>query len=302
MSDIYSPTPLEILEFRGGPNDDVTAFLGAIKRVGVIQGRHSDDEWMVSYTESCLRGDAMEWFDEMSSEATPMDWRSLRKEFLRRFHRRDASPPPPPAAAAPGRYPIVQASTNAPLPNSVKTRFRGTQANGVFKILILGNSGVGKSCLLSRFLGHGWAPSMIPTVGIHHEVHNEMAWREDNKFTLEMMAFWDPSGTEHYYSLLAPYCRGTTSVWIIYDITDQKSFQDVRRWFNLVVQENPTAKPFMRLLANKRDLSAHRVIQEQQGRDLAKKLGAHFLELSAKTNEGVQDIRVSLGVVKKEQV
>ncbi|KAG8991149.1 hypothetical protein FRB94_012706 [Tulasnella sp. JGI-2019a] len=97
------PSPLEYLEFGGRPHEDVSRFLGDIKRAAVIQGRHSDDEWMVSYAESCLRGDAMEWFDEMASDDAAMDWRTLRKAFLRRFHRRDsylASSSPPPAASS----------------------------------------------------------------------------------------------------------------------------------------------------------------------------------------------------------
>ncbi|KAG8981363.1 hypothetical protein FRB93_008729, partial [Tulasnella sp. JGI-2019a] len=85
------PAPLEELEFRGGPNEDVSNFLGAIKRAAVKQGRHSDNQWMASYTESCLRGDAMGWFDEMGPDVATIDWTSLRRAFLRQFR---AAPPP----------------------------------------------------------------------------------------------------------------------------------------------------------------------------------------------------------------
>ncbi|KAG8991669.1 hypothetical protein FRB94_012352 [Tulasnella sp. JGI-2019a] len=100
MSDISSPPPLEDLEFRGGPTEDVTRFLAAIKRAAVIQGRHSDDEWMISYIESCLGGDAMAWFDELGPEVTT-DWRSLRKALLHRFHKPDSYTAQSPIAAAP---------------------------------------------------------------------------------------------------------------------------------------------------------------------------------------------------------
>ncbi|KAG8987514.1 hypothetical protein FRB94_001808 [Tulasnella sp. JGI-2019a] len=95
--DISSSTPLEDLEFWGRPNEVVSRFLGAIMRAAIIQGRHSDEEWMVAYTESCLRGDALEWFDNTSADVAKMEWSSLRKALLRRFHRPDpymASPPP----------------------------------------------------------------------------------------------------------------------------------------------------------------------------------------------------------------
>ncbi|KAG9020940.1 hypothetical protein FRB95_003195 [Tulasnella sp. JGI-2019a] len=95
--DISSSTPLEDLEFWGRPNEVVSRFLGAIMRAAIIQGRHSDEGWMVAYTESCLRGDALEWFDNTSADVAKMEWSSLRKALLCRFHRPDpymASPPP----------------------------------------------------------------------------------------------------------------------------------------------------------------------------------------------------------------
>ncbi|KAG9001189.1 hypothetical protein FRB93_012271 [Tulasnella sp. JGI-2019a] len=94
---ISSPAALEDLKFRGGPNEDVSDFLGAIRRAAVQQDRHMDNEWMVAYTESCLRGDAMEWFDELGPAVATMDWISLRKAFLHRFR---TTPSPPAAAAA----------------------------------------------------------------------------------------------------------------------------------------------------------------------------------------------------------
>ncbi|KAG9027004.1 hypothetical protein FRB95_008205 [Tulasnella sp. JGI-2019a] len=110
--DVSSPKPPEDLEFWGRPNEVVSRFLGAIMRAAVIQGRHSDEEWMVAYTESCLRGDALEWFDNMSADAARMEWSSLRKALLRRFHRPDSymASPPPSAVATEG---TVAAATEA---------------------------------------------------------------------------------------------------------------------------------------------------------------------------------------------
>ncbi|KAG8985906.1 hypothetical protein FRB93_005581 [Tulasnella sp. JGI-2019a] len=143
---ISEVSPLEVVIFRGGPNEDVSEFLGAIRRVAVIQGRHSDDEWMVSYTESCLRGYAMGWFDEVSSGVPTMDWKSLRKAFLGRFRIQDSYPAYalPPAAVpqastvAASRRPMVQ---KAPLPVTVDDSFGDLRAQGFFKKLIIGNSG-----------------------------------------------------------------------------------------------------------------------------------------------------------------
>ncbi|KAG9001130.1 GTP-binding protein [Tulasnella sp. JGI-2019a] len=300
---ISEVSPLEVVIFRGGPNEDVSEFLGAIRRVAVIQGRHSDDEWMVSYTESCLRGYAMGWFDEVSSGVPTMDWKSLRKAFLGRFRIQDSYPAYalPPAAVpqastvAASRRPMVQ---KAPLPVTVDDSFGDLRAQGFFKKLIIGNSGVGKSCLLSRYLGHGWVPSNTPTAGIHFEV-NYLLFGDES--TLVKDVYWDASGTEECRTLLGPYCQGMDRIWIVYDVTDPKSFQDVRQWLDLVVRHNPTAKWKLRLIGNKCDLYDLRVIQMQQGRDLASELGIpQFFETSARTNEGVQKMHNNnLGVIKR---
>ncbi|KAG9035084.1 GTP-binding protein [Tulasnella sp. JGI-2019a] len=404
ISGIPSPAPLEELKFRGGPNEDVSDFLGAIKRAAIKQDRHLDDKWMVSYAESCLRGDAMEWFDEMGPDVATMDWMSLRKAFLLQFR---AAPPSSstvaataakiarasketalatneaaeaateavatarrakklnPTAAKKARAatptdtaaatdvvasveaasraataaatraakaatmaevtaaelkaavekataaataataaaemvaaaanrrpnPIVEEPPTVPRPVSVDNVFRGIQATCFSKVLFLGNVGVGKSCLLSRQLGRGWVSSTTPTVGIHYETSTRLARFEAGDLVVDKQAFWDASGKDEYRSLIGPYCPGTTRIWIVYDITDQKSFQDVRRWFDLVMQHNSTAKTILRLVGNKCDLHNRRVVQQQQGRDLAKELGiSQFYETSAKTNEGIQEM------------
>ncbi|KAG9022350.1 hypothetical protein FRB95_014924 [Tulasnella sp. JGI-2019a] len=99
MLDVSNPAPLEGLEFWGRPDEDVSRFLGAIMRAAVIQGRHPDKQWMFAYTESCLRGDAMEWFDNMSADVARMEWSSLRKAPPRQFHRPNSYMAPPPLAA-----------------------------------------------------------------------------------------------------------------------------------------------------------------------------------------------------------
>ncbi|KAG8992321.1 GTP-binding protein [Tulasnella sp. JGI-2019a] len=281
---------IEILEFRGSANEDVTAFLGAIKRVAIMHGRHLDYEWLISYTESCLRGDAMRWFYKTDPRTTIKDWSALCRLFLDRFDTPDIHPANPPApAAAAIRRPNAYEVPKAPLPITVGPEFgrHKAKANDVYKILFIGNSGVGKSCLLSRHLGYGWVSSSTPTVGIHFEVQH-LVLRE-NTFLIKGV-YWNISGAEDR-NQLGPYYKGINVVWIVYDVTDQKSFQDVRQWFNLVKQYCSTVHTML-LIGNKRDEYDRRVIQEQQGRDLAKELGiSKFFETSARTNEGVQQIR-----------
>ncbi|KAG9014310.1 Ras- protein Rab-1A [Tulasnella sp. JGI-2019a] len=295
--DVTSPPLLEELKFYGGPDEDVSDFLGAIQRVAIIQGKHSDSEWIVSYTESCLRGDALDWLIERDpDEVDTMDWRTLRKILLRQFRRRDSHPvyTPPPAAAAATSRPIVQEAPTAPLPATIGTDFSGTKAkaSSVNKILVLGNRGVGKSYLLSRAFGHGWISEPTSTVGIHHQTIPRLVQKGGRGgYTLVKQALWDVSGTEECGSKLGPYCRGMNEIWIVYDVTDQESFQGVRQWFKFVMQYNPEAKAVLYLIGNKCDLYDRRVIHKQQGRNLADELGIpRYFETSARTNEGVMGL------------
>ncbi|KAG8988292.1 GTP-binding protein [Tulasnella sp. JGI-2019a] len=80
-------------------------------------------------------------------------------------------------------------------------------------------------------------------------------------------------------------------MWIVYDITDLRSFQDVRLWHNIILQHRPAAREKIRLIGNKIDLYDRRVVQTQQGRDLARELGIpEFFKTSAKTYEGVLEL------------
>ncbi|KAG8879015.1 hypothetical protein FRB98_005877, partial [Tulasnella sp. 332] len=112
-------TTLEPLTFGGAPSEDVTAFLGAVKRIAVVQGRQRDDQWIVDYVESCLRGDAMRWFDGIGSGVTQLEWGPLRRLFLQRFNNCNVStlsaPAPAPAAPPAGPHsPITVVSTSIP--------------------------------------------------------------------------------------------------------------------------------------------------------------------------------------------
>ncbi|KAG8982610.1 GTP-binding protein [Tulasnella sp. JGI-2019a] len=186
------------------------------------------------------------------------------------------------------RFPLQLATTSATIRQLPFTRCSLLETVPRSQFL-----GVGKSCILSRHIGHGWIPSSTPTAGIHFEVHNLLICEGS---ILIKDVYWDVSGTEDR-SQLGPYCMGMDAIWIVYDVTDQKSFEDVRQWFDLVMQYRSKADG-IRLIGNKRDIHNRRVVQTQQGHDLAKALAIpQFFEMSARTNEGVQEMQVDhLGV------
>ncbi|KAG9023951.1 Ras- protein Rab-1A [Tulasnella sp. JGI-2019a] len=175
----------EVLTFDGSDTSDVTTFLQNVKRVAFSQGRQRDNDWLVDYAEASLTGDALRWFHELEEE-TVDSWKALRGAFLHRFKK----PIPVSAPAAAPMSPAIPIRPNTqPLtrvlpPTSIYTENPWDTS----KILIVGDSGVGKSSLLARYLCGVWMPSIPPTVGIHYETCGEK--RGDDKLILHV---WDAS-------------------------------------------------------------------------------------------------------------
>ncbi|KAG8992826.1 GTP-binding protein Rab-3D [Tulasnella sp. JGI-2019a] len=269
----------ELLTFDGSDTSDVTTFLQNVKRVAFSQGRQRDNDWLVDYAEASLTGDALRWFHELD-EDTVDSWKALRGAFLHRFKKPVSVPAP---AAAP-LSPAILSPITQPLMRALPPTSTSTSKLKNIKILIVGDPGVGKSSLLVRYLGNVWMPSILPTVGIHYETFRER--RGEDKVILHL---WDGSGAEQYKALRTIYYAGTDRIWIVYDVTNRNSFDNVRSWVQDARSSGSNALVF--LLANKCDLSDDRVVTEREGRVLAIGQGLNYAEVSAKSNEGVQQLR-----------
>ncbi|KAG9014321.1 GTP-binding protein [Tulasnella sp. JGI-2019a] len=280
-SSATAASPLQHPVFGGAQGEDVTAFLAGVKRVAVVQGRHEDDAWLAGYTESCLRGEAMRWFDG-SDQAAMMQWSKLRAGFLKRFG--DCMSGSPPAVAAP---PSVASRLNAnvgphpPIPDAVTA----SSEFAMNKALIIGDAGVGKSSLLGRYTSNSWNPHICATTGIHYEM-----WQASCDGISTWDHYWDASGGGQYRSLIHKYITGIRSIWLVYDITDRSSFTNIQGWFHMANHKGDGV--IIRLIGNKSDRWDKRVVSMHEGRTLASSLGAWFYETSAKTNEGVQALRL----------
>ncbi|KAG9023632.1 GTP-binding protein [Tulasnella sp. JGI-2019a] len=279
---------LDTVTFGGNPNEDVTLFLQRVKRIAIVEGRQRDKEWMVDYAESCLIGPALRWYHELE-DSNLRSWKALRGAFLLRF-----DPPVDVPAAAKASPSCCQASpipakvwaSTAPLPDSVPA----TSTNiHIRKILVIGDCGVGKSCIIERFLGHGWARCMMPTEGV-----DDQSWTGSFAGTIYKYHIWDTSGADDDGALLMrrPYYKEITRFWITYDVTDRRSFQSVRKWNQSIqLHKSATSQPKPQLFANKCDLSDKRVISEAEGRQIANELRLTYREMSAKTDFGISELR-----------
>ncbi|KAG8844953.1 GTP-binding protein [Tulasnella sp. 330] len=144
-------------------------------------------------------------------------------------------------------------------------------------------SGVGKSCLLARFTNQIWAPYTTPTTGVDyvmgHFVYNDRVYEEH---------LWDPSGSEQYDDVRQKYYKGVKSFWLVYDVTNRQSFENIRKW-TASVRQLATNMKSAYLFGCKADMDNKRAVWPAEAEALSKELRLKWAgEMSAKTNQGIQ--------------
>ena len=147
-----------------------------------------------------------------------------------------------------------------------------------FKLIVIGDSGVGKSCLTNRITTNLFEDGYSSTVGFEFVSFNVKINGKVIKLQI-----WDTCGQELYRSLITNYYRNASLAIIVYAINSKESFEDIEMWLReLRTQSNPDSKIF--LIGNKIDLENERKITKEQGENFAKinKLNL-FIESSAKT-------------------
>ncbi|KAA8496791.1 Ras-related protein ORAB-1 [Porphyridium purpureum] len=152
----------------------------------------------------------------------------------------------------------------------------------LFKLLVIGDSGVGKSNLLLRFADNTYTESHISTIGVDFKIRTIDL--DDKTIKLQI---WDTAGQERFRTIAAAYYRGAHGIVITYDITDRKSFENVKSWMDEIGKYG-SERVNKLLVGNKCDLVNKRAVETEEGQELADALGMKFLETSAKTAENVQ--------------
>ncbi|KAG4304752.1 hypothetical protein PORY_001805 [Pneumocystis oryctolagi] len=158
----------------------------------------------------------------------------------------------------------------------------------LIKLLLIGDSGVGKSCLLLRFSEDSFTPSFITTIGIDFKIRTIEL--DGKRIKLQI---WDTAGQERFRTITTAYYRGAMGILLVYDITDEKSFNNVKLWVSNI-QQYASENVNKILVGNKCDWEERRVISEEQGQNLAQEYGIPFLETSAKSNINVDNVFFSL--------
>ena len=163
----------------------------------------------------------------------------------------------------------------------------------LFKLLLIGNSSVGKSSLLFRFVENVWDDSFVPTIGVDF-VSIYYIYKFQKLKTLEVngkkvkLQIWDTAGQERFKNITASYYRGGNGVLVVYDITERESFENLNSWL-IEIEKNANKNVYKLLIGNKCDLEDKRKVTYQEGKDFAESNGMKFIETSAKTASKVQE-------------
>lgn len=152
----------------------------------------------------------------------------------------------------------------------------------LFKLLLIGDSGVGKSCLLLMFADNTYTESYISTIGVDFKIKTIEL---DGK-TIKLQ-IWDTAGQERFRTITSSYYRGAHGIIVVYDVTDQESFSNVRQWMQ-EIERYASENVNKLLVGNKCDLSTKKVVDYTAAKEFADQMGIPFLETSAKNSTNVE--------------
>ncbi|KAG7319942.1 hypothetical protein KOW79_017085 [Hemibagrus wyckioides] len=150
------------------------------------------------------------------------------------------------------------------------------------KILIIGESGVGKSSLLLRFTDDTFDPELAATIGVDFKVKTIAV--DGNRAKL---AIWDTAGQERFRTLTPSYYRGAQGVILVYDVTKRDSFTKLENWLN-ELETYCTRNDLVKMLVGNKIDKDNREVDRNEGLKFARKHSMLFIEASAKTRDGVQ--------------
>ncbi|CAL1532255.1 unnamed protein product [Lymnaea stagnalis] len=157
----------------------------------------------------------------------------------------------------------------------------------LFKLLIIGDSGVGKSSLLLRFADNVFSGTYITTIGVDFKIRTIEVNGERVKLQI-----WDTAGQERFRTITSTYYRGTHGVLVVYDVTSGESFANVQRWLHEIDQNCDVVNRV--LVGNKDDDPDRKVVLTQDAQRFAERMQIQLFETSAKENKNVEEMFMAI--------
>ncbi|XP_068233067.1 ras-related protein Rab-27A-like [Palaemon carinicauda] len=165
----------------------------------------------------------------------------------------------------------------------------GKDYDYLIKFLALGDSGVGKTSFLYQYTEGIFQQQFISTVGIDFR-EKRLIYRGDGSGRPQgvHLQLWDTAGQEKFRSLTTAFYRDAMGFLLLFDLTNEQSFLDIRSWLEQLKTHAYCDNPDIILCGNKVDLTDQRIISEQRAKEVAEKFGFHYIETSAATGQNVE--------------
>lgn len=157
----------------------------------------------------------------------------------------------------------------------------------LFKVLIIGDSNVGKSSLLLRFADNSFYGEYISTIGVDYRIKTLKVQDQNDQGVQVKLQCWDTAGQDKFDNIVQSYYRGSHGIMLVFDVTCRDSFTNVQKW--LTKAESLAGSDVVKLLiASKVDME-NRVVTTAEAEEFAKKIGLKYIETSAKESQNVNE-------------
>jgi len=166
----------------------------------------------------------------------------------------------------------------------------------LFKLLLIGDSGVGKSCLLLRFADDTYTESYISTIGVDFKIRTI-----DLEGKTVKLQIWDTAGQERFRTITSSYYRGAHGIIVVYDVTDPDTFTNVKQWLQEI--DRYACEGVNKLLVgNKNDLANKKAVEYSVAKEFSDQLSIPFLETSAKNATNVEQAFLTMAKQIKDRM
>ena len=173
-----------------------------------------------------------------------------------------------------------------------------SDSNYTFKILTIGESGVGKTCILRRFVENKFLKSHLATIGIDFRTKVLQVYGKDIKLKI-----WDTAGQERYHNITSQIYKGADGIILVFDVNEEISFTKIKDWIEQIKSNISQDEISLILLGNKCDIE-ERAISKEQGQEMANSLKINYYETSALNGTGINEAFEGLTkeIMKKKKV
>ena len=159
-----------------------------------------------------------------------------------------------------------------------------------FKVVLVGESGVGKTSIITQFIDQTFQEDQQSTTGGTFSTKSVIC---DNGKTLKF-EIWDTAGQERYRSLTKMFYKDANAAVLVYDITRKDSFEELQNYWSQQIKESSPPNIILAIAANKSDLINQEAVEEEKAREFANELGAIFVSTTATTVESINELFIEI--------